>query len=242
MLCMLYNMPVMKKLICILCAMEGEAKPILDKAEVRNSEKHGFATLSSCAYKGHEFFVARCGVGKVFSASGLSAIITAHPEIDAYINVGIGGSLDPNKANLLDAVIGKGFVQHDYDTSAFGDPIGFIWGIDIIEIPADKELVNLVSNASKKTGLSVYEGIIASGDTFVADEEKKQGFVEKFDAISCDMEAAAYAAVAYVHKKPFTALRIVSDAVDHQNEYLKYKEKAAELGSEVALNAIAFDI
>ena len=242
MLCMLYNMPVMKKLICILCAMEGEAKPILGKVEVRFSEKHGLATLYSCVYKGHEFFVAQCGVGKVFSASGLSAIITAHPEIDAYINVGVGGSLDPEKANLLSAVIGKGFVQHDFDTSAFGDPIGFLWGIDIIEVPADKELVELVCKASKQAGLSVYEGVIASGDTFIVDEEKKQGFVKEFDAISVDMEASAYATVAYIHKKPFTALRIVSDAVDHQNEYLKYKEKAAELGSEVALNAIAFDI
>ena len=235
-------MPVMKKLICILCAMEGEAKPILDKVEVRSSEKHGLATLFSCVYKGHGFFVAQCGVGKVFSASGLSAIITAHPEIDAYINVGVGGSLDPKKANLLSAVIGKGFVQHDFDTSAFGDPIGFLWGIDIIEVPADKELVELVSKASKKAGLSVYEGVIASGDTFIVDEEKKQGFVKEFDAISVDMEASAYATVAYIHKKPFTALRIVSDAVDHQNEYIKYKEKAAEIGSEVALNAIAFDI
>ena len=222
-------------LICFLCAMAGEANPVLEKVTVLNKTKVGFATLHECECDGIRFFVAVCGVGKVLSASGLSGIIVAHPEIDSFVNLGIGGSLDAEKAPLLSAVVGKGYVQHDMDTTVFGDPKGFLWGLDFIEIPAEKGMVEALSKACRSIGLKVTEGVIASGDTFVADEEKKAGFVREFGAISVDMEAAAYAETAYVYGKPFTALRIISDAVDHQKEYELYKEKATSIGSDVAI-------
>lgn len=229
-------------MICFLCAMEGEAAPVLQKSQIEKEEKVGFARLYSCVYQGHEFFLAICGIGKVLSASGLSGIITAHPEITGYINLGIGGSLDPKRANLLSAVVGMEFVQHDMDTSPFGDPRGFLNGLGIVKIPAEKQIALDLVKACKNSGLSVYEGVIVSGDTFVTDEEKKQGFVTEFDAISVDMEAAAYAEVAYVYQKPFAALRIISDAVDHHNEYVKYKPRACEIGSEVALNFLSIHL
>ena len=221
---------------CFLCAMESEAKPILEKVDVLESTKIGYATLYACSDKGKKFFVAVCGVGKVFSASGFSGIIVAHPEIDRFINVGIGGSLNAEKAPLLSAVVGDSFVQHDMDTSAVdGCPRGFLWGIELIKIPGEKGIVKALASTCENLDIPVYCGTIVSGDTFVADEEKKKGFVEEFDAISVDMEAAAYATVAYVYGKPFTALRIISDAVDHYAEYLLYKGQAAEKASEVAL-------
>ncbi len=229
-------------MICFLCAMESEAKPLLGKAEVESETSIGFARLYECRYDGLPFYLAICGIGKVLSASGLSGIIVAHPEIDAYVNLGVGGSLDASKANLLSAVIGTGFVQHDMDTSPIGDPKAFLSGVNLIEVPAEKKLVSSLGKACEKAGVSVYEGVIVSGDNFVVDEEKKKGFVVEFNAISVDMESAAYAEVAYVYKKPFTALRIVSDAVDHQKEYMLYKDEAARIGSDVALKLVSIHL
>lgn len=222
-------------LTCFLCAMDSEAKPLLAKTETLSTSKVGFATLYSCSYEGKSFFVAVCGIGKVLSACGLSGIAVAHPEIDQFINLGVGGSLDASKAPLLSAVVGKGFVQHDMDTSPIGDPKAYLSGVGLIEIPAEEHMVEALSKACREVGLSVYCGTIASGDTFITDEEIKQGFVRDFGAISVDMEGAAHAEAAYVYKKPFAALRIISDAVDHNKEYQLYKDKAADIGSEVAL-------
>ena len=215
--------------------MDGEAKPLLAKSKILETSKVGFATLYSCVYEDKPFFVGVCGIGKVLSACGLSGIAVAHPEIDQFINLGVGGSLDAAKAPLLSAVVGKGFVQHDMDTSPIGDPKAYLSGVGLIEVPADEGMVKALSSTCEEVGLSVYCGTIASGDTFIIDEEIKQGFVRDFHAISVDMEGAAYAEAAYVYKKPFAALRIISDAVDHSKEYQLYKGKAAEIGSEVAV-------
>ncbi len=222
-------------LTCFLCAMDSEAKPLLAKAELLATSKVGFASLYSCAYEGKRFFLAVCGIGKVLSACGLAGIAVAHPEIDQFVNLGVGGSLDPKTAPLLSAVVGKGYVQHDMDTSPIGDPKAFLSGVNLIEIPAEKPIVASLSKACEDVGLGVYQGTIVSGDTFVVDEEIKRGFVRDFHAISVDMEAASYAEAAYVYGKPFAALRIISDVVDHNKEYMLYKDKASEIGSEVAL-------
>ncbi len=222
-------------LLCFLCAMESEARPLLEKAEVVETNKIGFATLYSCRLDNRPFFLAVCGIGKVLSASGLSGIIVAHPEIDGYVNLGIGGSLNAHKAPLMSAVIGSGYVQHDMDTSAIGDPKAYLSGLNVIEVPAEEGIVVALSSACLTVGVHVYRGVIVSGDTFITDEDKKMGFARDYNAISVDMEAAAYAEVAYVYEKPFAALRIISDAVDHSNEYRLYKDKAAAKSSEVAV-------
>ena len=229
-------------MICFLSAMEAEAQPVLRKSTILGEERIGFARLYRCSYEGVPFFFAVCGIGKVLSASGLSGIIVAHPEIDSFLNLGIGGSLDAEKAGLLSAVIGTSFVQHDMDTTSFGDPKGYLNGLDTVEIKAEDDVVSLLQKACQECGLAVYKGLISSGDSFVTDEEKKRGFVEDFGAISVDMEAAAYAETAAVYHKGFAALRIISDAVDHQNEYLRYKKQACEIGGEVALKFLSIHL
>ena len=78
---------------------------------------------------------------------------------------------------------------------------------------------------------------MASGDQFITDESIKQRIVEQFDALMIDMEAAAFAEVALGYGKPFTAIRVVSDAVDHQKEYWENKlpacEKVCQIGVEL---------
>ena len=80
---------------------------------------------------------------------------------------------------------------------------------------------------------------MASGDQFIVERTKKERIMETHDAIMVDMEAAAFAEVCYVYHKPFTSLRIVSDANGDQNEYMKYKPLACSIASEIGLKAVA---
>ena len=175
------------------------------------------------------------GIGKVLAASALSAAISAHPEIDAVINVGIGGSLDANAAPLLSAVLGEKFAQHDMDTTCFGDPLGYLNGIDTVYLDASDELLASLEEACGRIAIPCVRATIASGDRFITDEKEKGEIVRRFGALLIDMETAAFAEVCHVYHKPFSCLRIVSDAVDHYNEYVRYKPLAIETACKAAL-------
>ena len=225
--------------ICFLTAMKMECEHMLEESKLLCEETYGFAHLYLLEHGEKKFYLCASGIGKVLAASAVSAIIVAHPEIDAFINVGIGGSLDAAKAPVLSALIASSFVQHDNDTTAFGDPRGFLNGLDMVNIPADSALNETLSRICDEGRLKHFEGVMASGDQFIVERKKKERIMETHDAIMVDMEAAAFAEVCYVYHKPFTSLRIVSDANGDQNEYMKYKPLACSIASEIGLKAVA---
>ena len=220
---------------CFLSAMAAEVEPILKAATLIGEENLGFARLYHLDYQGIPFYVCLSGVGKVLAGSAATACCLVHKDIDAFINIGIGGSLDAIKAPCLSAVIGKDFAQHDLDTTAVGDPLGYLSGLDIIKIDADSALNEKISGVCKEIGIPCCEGSMASGDRFIANEADMAKVVKNFGALLIDMEASAYAEVCYLYHKPFTALRIVSDAVDHEKEYVQNKKAACEKACLVAL-------
>ena len=132
---------------CFLSALNAEIQYLLDCSTIEKEEQLGFAKLYTLNYKDVRYFVCVSGVGKVLSGSAATACCIAHPEIDAFINIGIGGSLDASKAPLLSAILGSSFVQHDMDTSALGDPYGYLDGLKCVEIPADPVLNQKIEQA-----------------------------------------------------------------------------------------------
>ena len=142
------------------------------------------------------------------------------------------------KAPLLSAVIANEFVQHDMDTTAFGDPHGFLNGLGKVKISADSALMKRISAACEDLSVPFTYGLIATGDHFIADEKQKETVINRFGALLIDMETAAFAEVCDVYQKPFACLRIVSDAVDHNAEYRKYKPIAGKKACEVGLRIL----
>ncbi len=163
---------------------------------------------------GHEVVVAMCGVGKVFAALCAQTMILKYNP-DVIINTGVAGGLS-RTLTIGDIAVSTSVVQHDMDTSPIGDPKGLISGINIIEIPADKGLCDLVLESAKELSMHMEAGIIASGDQFVADAERKKYIVDTFSAISCEMEGAAIGQVCYVNNKPFVVIRAISDGGDDE--------------------------
>ena len=225
--------------ICFLFALEHEAEYLISHSEILDDTHLGYAHLYHLKHEDKVFYACVSGVGKVLAGMAAAQCCIVHPEIDAFVNLGIGGSLNAEKAPLLSAIIAKDFVQHDMDTSALGDPKGYLWGIDKIRLDANTELNGLLRESCAKIGLNYFEGTIASGDHFIAAEEDKRAVVEAFDAIMIDMESAAFMEGCYVHHKPFTSLRVVSDAVDHDTEYMTYRFPAGEKACQVGLALLA---
>lgn len=176
---------------------------------------------------GKQAVVAQCGIGKVFAAlCAESMILTFSPSV--IINTGVAGALHPN-LSVGDVVIAKGVVQHDMDTTPFGDPPGMISGLNIVEIPTCPKTAASLSRAVDSLHLSKMEGITASGDQFLSDPAKKQAIFNTFGALGVEMEGAAIGQVCYVNQIPFGVLRVISDSAtgDGAMEYSEFLPMAA---------------
>ncbi len=197
----------------IIGAMYIEVETIKALMENKISEKIGGVEYVKGTLHGKDIVIAVCGIGKVAAAMCTQTMILRYAP-DRIINTGVGGSLS-TKLAIGDIAVAESLVQHDMDTSALGDPIGLISGINIVNIPADEKVVDLLSKGIETLeNVKGLRGVIASGDQFIASGEKKKFITENFDAIVCEMEGASIAQVCYTNGVPFGVVRAVSDCAD----------------------------
>ena len=177
---------------------------------------------------GHPAVVAVSGVGKVNAAICAQAMIMRY-EPRFIINSGVAGGLDP-ELNICDTVVATSVIQHDMDTSPLGDPVGFISGIGVVDIPADPELSDKLHNSALKNGIHSILGKIVSGDQFINSRDKKDFLKDTFDASACEMESAAIGHVCFKNEVPFAILRSISDNADDSSHlsYTEFVEIAAD--------------
>lgn len=193
---------------------------------------------------GRRVVLTRCGIGKVYAAMGAEAMILAYgPSV--IINSGVAGTLSPS-LSIGQIALAREVVQHDMDTSAVGDPVGLISGMDLIYIPTDKAVTAALADAVEAEGVPHAEGVIASGDRFVAAEEEKTRIRTHFDTpehpvIACEMEGAAVGQVCHENGVPYGILRAISDGGDEQAtfDYPTFLAAAAEVATRVMHRFIA---
>lgn len=220
-------------MIGIIGAMDIEVESIKSLLTDTRKETVSGITFVCGKFEKLDVVVAKCGVGKVFAALCAEAMILKFtPRM--IINVGVAGCLDKN-LKIGDIVIADSVVQHDMDTSPLGDPVGLLSDINIIKIPADKNICSLLEKSAYSLGLSNSVGTIASGDQFVADNSKKQFIIDTFGAKSCEMEGGAIGHVCYVNNVPFGVLRSMSDGADDgaKMDFPTFTRLAAENSTKV---------
>lgn len=197
----------------IIGAMHIEVETIKSLMENKTVEEISGVEYVNGTLHGKEIVIAVCGIGKVAAAMCAQTMILKYVP-DCIINTGVGGSLS-TKLSIGDIAVAESLVQHDMDTSPLGDPIGLISGINIVNIPADEKVINLLSEGIKTLeNVNGMRGIIASGDQFIASDEKKKFITDNFGAIVCEMEGASIAQVCYTNGVPFGVVRAVSDCAD----------------------------
>ena len=167
---------------------------------------------------GKECVVVQSGIGKVNAAMCAQILADLFP-VTAIVNTGVAGSLDAS-LNIGDAVVASDAVQHDMDTSHFGDPIGQIPGMDVYAFPADERLAALALKAAEEAvpEMTVRRGRVVSGDQFISSSEKKAWLTEVFGASCTEMEGAAVAHAAYRNGLPWLVIRAISDKADDSAE------------------------
>ena len=215
-------------MIGIIGAMRAEVDALIEKLENRSVEEISGIPFYKGVLSGREAVIAPCGVGKVFAALCAQTMILKYaPEY--ILHTGVAGSLAPGLP-VGGIALGSAMVQHDMDTSPLGDPKGLISGIDLVELPTDKDLRAAVSAAAEKLGYPHKEGLIASGDQFIATTAEKAASAKQFGAIACEMEGAAIAQVCYVNKTPLCVIRAISDSLDGDGamEYPAFLSLAAD--------------
>lgn len=168
---------------------------------------------------------AVCGVGKVFAAICAEAMILKF-NVDMIINIGVAGTLTKD-LGVLDVAVADQVVQHDMNTSAIGDPVGLLSGINEIFLPGDKGMRELLCSCLRDEGIHYLSGTIATGDLFVETQKQRSLIRERFHAIAAEMEGGSIGQVCYMNKVPFAILRSISDAEGGAMDFETFAEKAA---------------
>lgn len=209
--------------------MKLEAQNIIASMTDVRTESRGGIEFNVGKLANRDLTVAVCGIGKVFAAICAQTMILCYAP-DEIINVGVAGSLS-EKLGVFDLVVADDLVQHDMDTSALGDPKGLISGINIINIPADKEICDKLSAVIASLGLNGVRGRIATGDRFVDTDSDRRSIADTFGAVACEMEGCAVAQTCYAAGVKFAVLRAISDS--GEGDYAKFAAKAAENSARV---------
>lgn len=208
-------------MIGIIGAMDVEVNSFKELMTDKKTETFSGTEFVSGNLWGKPTVVAVSGVGKVNAAICTQTMcLKYNPEF--IINSGVAGGLEKS-LNICDVVVASAVIQHDMDTSPLGDPVGFISGINLVDIPANELISAKLASASSGSGIHTLTGKIVSGDQFINSAEKKKYLVDTFGAYACEMEAASIGHVAYKNGVPFCILRSISDNADGSS-HLSYTE------------------
>lgn len=228
--------------IGIIAAMEEEIEELINKVKISQKKTKANLTFISGVLYNNEVVLVTSGIGKV-NAAICTQILIDDFNVDKVINVGIAGGLGEN---ILpgDVVIADSLVQHDIDTSFFGDSIGQIPRLDVFDFKCDEQLIKIAQKScmNLNNNHKFYIGRIVSGDQFIVDLKKIKYLKQKFNALACEMEGASIAHVCYVNKIPFIIIRSISDnaIIGAHMDYEILKPIAIKNSIEILKNILSF--
>jgi adenosylhomocysteine nucleosidase len=193
---------------------------------------------------------SRCA--KVAAASTVTTLIEVFG-VDLVVFTGVAGAVDTN-LEVGDVVIGTLLVQHDLDAR----PLFPRFEVPLLDKVGFEAPASLVSSARRSAELylrthlyadvsvevlnafgikspKVQEGLIISGDQFIASPETlvrlQQALLEAAlpPALCVEMEGAAVAQVCHEHGIPLIVMRAISDRADHSAavDFMPFVEKVA---------------
>ncbi|MCI5605525.1 MAG: 5'-methylthioadenosine/adenosylhomocysteine nucleosidase [Clostridia bacterium] len=225
--------------IGIIGAMDIEVQALKERMDSAEVEKISTIDFYSGRICGIDTVVAVAGVGKVNAAVCAQTMILNYSP-DLIINVGIAGGLAADFA-IGDIAVAESVVEHDMDTSPLGDEKGFISGINMVKLPCDKRIADMMMNAVETVGgIKAQRGVIASGDQFIFKQEQRDRIIGDFGAIAAEMEGASIGHVCVMNNVPFGVLRAISDGAngDSYMDFPEFAKMAAENSIKIILELL----
>ncbi len=204
--------------IGIIGAMDCEIAKLKELMKNIKSENTGRLNIFTGGIENHNIILVKCGVGKVNAALCCQYIIDKYNP-DYIINTGIAGGLADN-LSIGDIIIGQDLVQHDFDATDLGYAKGYMCtGVDKDKptmYHSDKILIKKFEKAMTEfhSEVKFHRGIIATGDMFIGNTEKKKDIRKTYNALGAEMEGGAIAQTSNLNNVPCIIIRAISDLAD----------------------------
>ena len=184
-----------------------------------------------------EVVLVQSGIGKVMSAMSV-AVLADHFQVEVIINTGSAGALAEGIA-VGDVVIADKLVYHDVDVTAFGCAYGQMAGQPLY-FESDKNFITRIQENLSQVEQTWHLGLIATGDSFIAGEDKIANIKSHFPTVlAVEMEGAAIAQAAQALGLPFLVIRAMSDNANHEAS-ISFDEFIIEAGRRSAQVLLAF--
>ncbi len=224
--------------IAIMGAMVEEVEPFLELGDheplLKYFKRHSDVvyagnTYHEAKYKGLDIVLGYSKIGKV-NAALTAATMLERFGCEMLLFTGVAGAVNPD-LKIGDLIAATQLCQHDLDITAFGHPHGYVPEGKVYVEPS-RHLLALAKEVADEKGIELKGGIVATGDQFIADAERKAWIAETFDADAIEMEGAAVAVVCDAMDVPFFVLRAISDAADMDaafdfDEFLKHSSQVS---------------
>jgi adenosylhomocysteine/aminodeoxyfutalosine nucleosidase len=219
-------------------AMPEEIEPILKYVDHYTVTEYAKNKYYEATYQGIELVIAYSKIGKVFSAL-TAAMMIEHFGAQLLLFSGVAGAIN-NDLKVGDLIVATKHSQHDLDITAFGHPHGYV-PEGSVYIQADTKLIGFAKEVAAEKDLDVKEGIIATGDQFVADEARKNWIGETFKADALEMEGGSVAVVCDALGIPFFILRAISDAADMDASFSfdEFLQSSAQVSANFIMEMVA---
>jgi adenosylhomocysteine nucleosidase len=208
--------------LAILSALADEQRGLLDALSQPVRVCHAKRDFWRGHWHGQEVVLALSGIGKVAAASTACTLIETFGVTD-MVFTGVAGGLASGVA-VGDVVIGRHFLQHDLDARPLYERFEVpLYGRTTFEGDAalSQQLREAVALAARDvpSAFAMHEGLIVSGDQFIADGAVAARLVADIQAtgmepLAVEMEGAAVAQVCFDHAVAFAAVRTISDRAD----------------------------
>ena len=155
------------------------------------------------------------GVSKVNAAMATQLLISLY-QPDLVLNAGVAGCFEDMPIGSI--VLAEGFLQHDVDTSALGDPVGLVSTVNRVQFPTSD--LDRARAAMDRVGVPYRTGWVATGDWFATDTPRAHWIADTFHPLLCDMEGCAAAQVCLRNNVPFMSVKSVSDCLFEHHDFV----------------------
>lgn len=174
-----------------------------------------------------EFIIVSTGHGKTNMGAAFSKAISSY-NIDKIIGVGNAGVIKDMSPIPGELTISTSTMQYDVNFSPIGTPAPMMIGVDMMEYPADCDLINLAMGSARKLNMRFLTLKYGSADKFMASDKDSELNTKKFNVQAFDTEAGVIGQAATVMNIPYVYVKGASNFADDDapEMYTKYKNGA----------------
>ncbi|UCF17126.1 MAG: 5'-methylthioadenosine/adenosylhomocysteine nucleosidase [Phycisphaerales bacterium] len=243
------------QITAILGAFEREVTLIEDQLEQRQERMIEGIRFVNGILNGQKVVVTWTGVGKV-NAAMTTTLLIEHYKPRYVIFTGIAGgvntALEPG-----DIVIAEKTAQHDMGTiwpeglfckgvksrlDGYENPVFFSADPQLLvaaEKAVDRAGLESMNTVKGKRNPKIMQGVVVTGDSFIASTDKRAELRKKLNADAVEMEGAAVAQICYQREIGYIVIRSISDnadegaVLDKQTFYMMAARNSARLVAEM---------